>query len=117
MSRPDEYNWAAISLLIAGILNLWISAALFVTLVFLCVGVFWLFPMAVAVVEIVTAARMLAGHRVHSGPVIAGLGLVASLMNFNVLSLCGEVLTLVLCTSVPVSRWLEADPTGGHPEW
>ncbi len=117
MERPNEYNWAAISLLVSGIFNIWFGAILGLSLLMLCCGVFWLIPMAIGVLEVVTAARMLAGQRVHSVVPVAGLGLAASVMNFNVIGLAGEVIALALCSSPPIGKWLEADPEGADESW
>ena len=117
MDRPNEYNYAAIGLLVSGIFNIWIGAILMLSMLVFCCGVLWLLPMAVGVLEVVTAARMLAGHRVHSAMPVAGLGIAASLMNFNVIGLAGEVVALALCSSPPVGRWLEADPEGADEQW
>jgi hypothetical protein len=117
MDRPNEYNWAAIGLLIAGVFNIWIGAILFLSLIFMCCGVLWVVPIAVGILEVITAGRMLAGRRVHSVVPVAGLGLAASMMNFNVVGIAGEVIALALCASPPVGRWLEADPQGADEEW
>jgi hypothetical protein len=117
MPRPSEYTTAGVAMLISGVFNLWIGAMLLVMLIWLCVGVFWIFPILVGIAEIVTGARMVAGQRVHSAVPVAALGVFASCVNFNVMSLAAEIIALALVSSAPVSRWLAEDPEGAVAEW
>lgn len=117
MERPSDYTTAGIALLVAGTLNLWIGAILFLTMVWFCVGILWLFPIVIGMAELVTGIRMLTGKRVHSAVPVAALGVFASMMNFNVLSIAGEVIALALVTTGPVARWLSDDDDGASVEW
>lgn len=117
MPRPSEYTTAGVAMLVSGVFNLWFGAMVFVMLVWVCIGFLWIFPILIGVLEIVTGARMLAGQRVHSALPVGALGVVASLLNFNVFSLAAEVVALALVTSAPVARWLAEDPSGDGAEW
>ena len=85
--------------LLSGLFNGLLSAIWFLSMIWVCVGVFWLIPMAIALAQVLLGGLMLAtGKQFKLTAFVPMLGIVASMCNFNFF---GSVLDIVaICLGI-----------------
>ena len=95
-SPPVQYQISGGLMLISGLFNGFLSLLWFVMLIWVCVGVMWLIPFAMACVEITVGILVLAGVRVPGVQVVSILGGINSLFLFNMWGTVMEMIAAVL---------------------
>lgn len=108
---PPDYKTGATFMLVGSITTLVLYlgwTALFVCgLVTICLVCCTLPLVGVAVWSLVSAGRALGGAPVRSLRVASALGLVASLLTFDVIGIVMQILALVWFSKPDVSEWIE----------
>ena len=83
--------------LLSGLYNALISFILFLTLIWICVGVWFLIPMMLSVVQITAGIVMLVmGRKQKELGFLPALGMLTSMLNFNITALFFDMAALVL---------------------
>ncbi len=91
------YRVAGALMLLSSLWNMVMSAIWFFSLIWVCVGVFWLVPGLLAVVYAGVGIYMLAtGAQVKPIAFAPAIGLLISLMNFNFLGMAIDVVALIM---------------------
>lgn len=109
MDAPQDYKNAGIMMLIGGVINVMMGGLLFILYIWICIGIFWLIPMAVGLAEIVVGVMMLQGNRVPNSMIVSILGIVGGLMNCNWIAVILEILAIVFTQKPEVQSWLRGD--------
>lgn len=104
---PMNYQISGMLMLISGLFNLFISGIYVLGLVWLCIGVFWLIPMMMAVGEVIVGVLALAGVRVPGLQIVSALGVVNSLVLCNIWGAAFEGIAVVLQSQGDVKGYLE----------
>ena len=102
-------------MLASGAMNLLVAGIWFLSLVWLCIGVYWLIPMALAVGEMLVGALALAGIRMRFGRVAAVVGALNGLMLLNVYATTLQGVALALQLLAPVPEWLALEDRVDSP--
>lgn len=89
MSAPSDYKTAGTLMIVSGVLNLLASLALIGTLIWVCVGVFWMVTLGLAIWELSTGIAVSGGQPKRNAKTVAIIGIINSLM-------CGNIIGLVL---------------------
>lgn len=103
---PQEYKLAGIFMLVSGIMNVLTSAALILTLIWICVGVIWVLPLAGGIFEIVIGAQIMSGKRTTNGKTASIIGLISAVLCFNIIGIVMEILALVWFGKPEVERYI-----------
>jgi hypothetical protein len=96
MTDPQRSTVAGTLMIASGALTTLASAGLFFGLVWVCVGVFWLVPLAVGVSEIVVGAAIMGGIPTRRVRTVSVLGMLSALMCGNLIGLALEAGALAL---------------------
>lgn len=104
---PMEYQISGMLMVISGFFNGFLSLIWFFMLIWVCVGILWVIPMMIAVGEILVGVMVLAGMRVPVVQVMSILGLVNSLLLFNMWGAVFEGIAVVLQFQPKVRGYLE----------
>lgn len=104
---PMEYQISGMLMVISGFFNGFLSLIWFFMLIWFCVGILWVIPMMIAVGEIAVGVMVLAGMRVPVVQVMSILGLVNSLILFNMWGALFEGIAVVLQFQPKVRGYLE----------
>ncbi len=86
MDAPKSYKDAGMFNLIAGLLNV-ITAGVFVLALFwMCVGFLWLIPLGAGIYQTWLGFQMQSGTHTPGARNVGLIGLIASVLNFNVIA-------------------------------
>jgi hypothetical protein len=106
MKPPQSYTTAGVLMIISGLFTAMASLALVGGLIWVCVGVFWILPLIVGIVEIGVGALMLGGSVQPRARAVSILGIVAALLSGNLIGLVCEIVAMVQLGSPEVDRYL-----------
>jgi len=106
MEAPQDYKTAGIFMLISGILTTLASLGFILSLIWLCVGVFWILTLVVGILEIAIGAAVMGGTAKPNAKTISILGLVAALLCGNIVGLVLEILAMVNLGKPEVENYL-----------
>ena len=91
------FRIAGVLIVVSGMWNTVLSGIFFLSLIMVCVGVFWIIPAFLAVMEVAVGIVMIAtGKQYRLLAFTPALGLVISLLNFNFIGITLDVLALGL---------------------
>ena len=107
MTPPSEYKTAGTLMIVSGVLNLLASLALVGTLIWICVGAFWMVTLGLAVWEIVTGIAVSGGQPKHNAKTVAIIGIVNSLLCGNVIGLVLQIIAMSKLGSPEVTAYIE----------
>lgn len=109
---PDDYKNAGLFMLISGVVNVIMSALLFIILILMCVGVFWLLPLGAAIFELVVGWE--AYHRrFHRYAKLASIfGIIAAFFCANPIGIGCEIVALIALSKPDVAHWLQRRSAG-----
>ena len=96
MTQPERSTMAGTLMIVSGVLTTLASAGFFFGLIWVCVGVFWLVPMAVGIAEIFVGAAIMGGQPTDRVRTVSALGILSALACGNLVSVALEVGSLVL---------------------
>jgi hypothetical protein len=108
MQPPSDYKTAGVLMLVAGILNLLTAIGLILSLIMICVGVFWVIPLVFAIFEIITGIAALQGQPKANARTISILGMVAAVCCFQVIGLVLEIIAFVNLGKPEVREYITA---------
>ena len=106
MDAPKSYRDAGLMHLVAGILNFITAGVWVLAWIWLCVGVLWLVPMALAAWQAYVGYEMQAGRRVGQAGNMAIVGIVISFFNFNIFAIVLSALALLRSREPDVAGYL-----------
>lgn len=104
---PMEYQISGLLMLISGVFNGFLAMMWFFVFIWVCIGVMWIIPMCVALGEVIVGILVLAGVRMPGLQVMSILGLVNSLLLFNMWGSVMEGVAVVLQFQPKVKGYLE----------
>lgn len=107
MQAPKSYTEAGLFTIIAGALNVLTAFGWFLGLVWFCVGLLWLVPMAIGAYQIYVGVAMQGGKPNSGAKQMGVLGLVAGIFNMNVITIVLGVLTMTKLKEPEVAGYLE----------
>ncbi len=107
-SAPSDYKTMGTFMLVSGITNIGFGLLMTMTLLIVCVGVFYLAVVAVGIVEVIIGLGILQGRPRPTVTVVAVLGLVAGLFSMNAVSLVMQSLTLAWLSRPEIKAYLAA---------
>jgi hypothetical protein len=107
---PTSYKNIGVLMLISGVKGAIISFAWFISLIWVCVGAFWLITLAGAMVEIVVGAMMMSGKVVTNPRIIAIIGIVNSVLCFNIIGVVLEAIALSQMNKPEVEHYISHGP-------
>lgn len=90
----QEYQTAGTLMLASAALNIVTGAMLFISFVWVCVGVVWLIPILAGFYEAYVGFQMLQGQRQPSARTLSIVGLVCGAMNCNPIPVVLEAVAL-----------------------
>ncbi len=96
MSQDPNGTPAGALMITSGVLNVVASGGFILAWGWLCFGLAWIFPLMIGLAEIAIGAAIMGGRPTSRVRGISALGIVASLMCFNVFSVGLEIGSLVL---------------------
>ena len=110
---PSDYTTAGTLMLIAGALNAfaalgWAAGMVF-SFLFICLAPFYLLPFAVAICEIVCGVAASGGRPSSRIKLVSILGLVASLLMLNPVTIVLEIVALIHLSRDEVGAWLRVN--------
>ncbi|MDP2305401.1 MAG: hypothetical protein Q8P18_05195 [Pseudomonadota bacterium] len=106
MQAPKSYTDAGALTILSGVMNVLVGGLLCLSLLMLCVGVFWVIPMGVGVFQIVVGISMQKGQRSSAAGYIGIVGLIAGVFNFNPLAIGAAVLAMLKVKEPEVAGYL-----------
>ncbi|MES2640931.1 MAG: hypothetical protein V4850_15685 [Myxococcota bacterium] len=106
MQAPKSYTDAGALTILSGVMNIIVGGLLFLTMVWVCVGVLWLVPMAVGVFQVVVGISMNGGKRTSAASYISIVGIIAGVCNFNPLGIGAAVLAMLKVKEPEVAGYL-----------
>lgn len=104
---PMEYQISGVLMVVSGMFNIMISGLVFLSLVWVCIGVFWLIPMFIGMAEIGVGVLAIAGVRIPGLQAVSVLGLLNSMFLCNMWSALAEGVAAVLQFQPRVRGYLE----------
>lgn len=107
VQTPMEYQISGMLMVISGLFNGFLAFIWFIMLIWVCVGVMWIIPMMIALGEVLVGVMVLTGARVPAVQVMSILGLVNSLILFNMWGAVFEGIATVLQFQPKVRGYLE----------
>ncbi len=107
MDVPSEYKTGGTLLLVSGAINLMTALVWVFSLIWVCVGIFWLVPAAAAAYQCFVGFQAMQGTPTQGGKMAAISGIVAGALNFNPLPLILAVVAMVNFNKPEVVDWLE----------
>ncbi len=106
MEAPKAYTESGALTILSGALNIITGGLLFLMLIWVCVGVMWLVPMAIGVFQIVVGLSMNKGTPHAMAKRIGVVGIVAGVCNMNPLAIGASVLTMLNVKKPEVAGYL-----------
>ena len=107
MEAPQNYKNAGLANLIGGGLNLMTSLMAILSLIWVCIGIFWVIPAAASAYQAYVGWQMFQGQPVAAAKNGSIAGIVGGLFNFNIISVaCGGFAFMQLGND-EVAGWLE----------
>ena len=86
MEIPSTYKTAAICQMISGVLTIMVSGGLFLSLIWICIGVLWLVPMAIGAWQIYVGWQMHNGERVANAQTVAIVNAITAFLSGSLIS-------------------------------
>ena len=110
MTPPGHYNTAGTLMLISGVINALLSLYLVLILIWVCVGVVFLIPLAGGLAEIITGLAVVRGQTRPAAPTLSIVGIISSALCCNPIGLVLEIVAQALFRTREVTLWLEEVP-------
>ena len=110
---PSDYTTAGTLMLIAGALNAlsafgW-ATSMVISFLFICLAPFYLLPLTVAIFEIICGVAASGGRPSPRIKLVSILGLVASLLMLNPVTIVLEIVALIHLSRPEVGDWLRVN--------
>jgi hypothetical protein len=106
VEAPSDYKNAGLANLIGGALNVLWGLSLTLGFLIMCIGVFWLIPVAMGGWQIMVGMNMYNGQSNASAKNATIAGIVASVLNFNIFSLAAGVYAYMMLGKPEVAGFL-----------
>jgi len=107
VEAPQPYKTAGIVNMVCGIFNLLYSASMILSLIWVCVGAWWIIPAAASAFQIFIGFQMYQGQVSPQAKNSAIAGIAGGLMSFNILCAIGSVFAFMQVGDDEVVGWLE----------
>lgn len=107
MDIPNDYKTAGILNLVGGGLTLLVSGLYFLSLIWVCVGVVYLVPMAMGAWQAYVGFNMNNGQPQGQAKTAAIVGIVSGVLTFNIIALIASVVAMMNVNKPEVAGWLE----------
>lgn len=107
MEVPDAYKTAGLVNLIGGALNVMMSLVWVLSLIWVCIGIFWLVPLAASGYQAWIGWQMYNGEPQAAAKNASIAGIVGGLFCFNILSAACGAFAMMQVGNDEVAGWLE----------
>lgn len=107
MEVPAAYKNAGLANLIGGALNAFVSFWYVLGMIWICIGIFWLVPMAASGWSAYVGWQMYNGEATPSAKNASIAGIVGALFSFNILSAAASGFAFMQLGNDEVKGWLE----------
>lgn len=107
MTPPSDYKTAGTLMIVSGVLNLLASLALIGTLIWVCVGAFWMVTLGLAIWELVTGIAVSGGQPKANAKTVAIIGIINSLMCGNIIGLVLQIIAMSKLGTPEVTAYIE----------
>ena len=112
MEAPQAYKNAGIANLISGFLSVSANGLMFLSLVWVCIGVIWLVPLAAGFYQCYVGYQMFQGQVTPAAKNGTIAGIVAGVCAFNIFSIGGSAFAFMQLGDDEVAGWLEQNGVG-----
>ncbi len=109
MDAPNDYKNAGIANIIGGALNVMMALLWTLSLIWICIGLFWLVPAAMGAWQIMVGLKMYNGEPNSSAKNATIAGLVAGALNFNIMSIGAGIFAFMMLGKPEVAGYLESN--------
>jgi hypothetical protein len=92
---PNAYRLSGAMMIGSGVINAGMAAMWVLGLGFLCVGLLWIVPLAVAIGEVVVGLLAVLGVPIRFGPIAAVVGIVNGTLLFSFPAVALQIVALV----------------------
>lgn len=109
MDAPQTYKTAGMLQLASGVWNILVSLGVIMGFIWVCIGVFWVVPLAMSVWQVMVGLKMNGGEPNPNAKTAAIVGAVAGLFSFNIISAILSGVAWMQLGNEEVAGWLEAN--------
>ena len=107
MEAPQQYKTAGIINLACGVFSLLTNLVWTITLIFVCIGLFWLIPAAAGGYQAFVGWQMYNGEASPQAKNASIAGIVAGVFGFNIITAAGSAYAMMQVGEDEVKGWLE----------
>lgn len=107
MEAPQPYKTAGLVNMICGAFNLLYSLGMVLSLIWVCIGIWWLIPAAASGFQAFIGYQMYSGQVSPQAKNSAIAGIAGGLCSFNLLCAAGSVFAFMQVGDDEVVGWLE----------
>lgn len=112
MEVPSDYKLAGILNLVSGGLNVFAGLVWTASLMLVCVGFVWLIPVGIGGWQIMVGMKQNGGKADKNAKNVAIAGIIAGVLNMNILSIICSVVALLKTNTPEIAGWIEANAEG-----
>jgi hypothetical protein len=111
MEAPQPYKTAGLLNLVGGLFNITTGLVWTLSLLLVCVGVFWIVPMAMGAFQLFIGIGMQSGKLNGNAKLATIMGIVAGVLNFNPVTIILSVIAYMQLGDPEVAGFLEQTPS------
>jgi hypothetical protein len=109
---PQDYKTTGIFMLVSGILSILASLAFIASLIWICVGAFWVLTLAAGIFEVIVGAAAMSGKYQANAKTVSIIGIVGGILCGNIVGAVLEVLAMVNLGKPEVMAWMSDQAAG-----
>jgi hypothetical protein len=107
VDAPTAYKNAGLGNLIGGLFSAFTAFAMLMSLIWVCIGVFWLIPLGASCWQAFVGWQMYQGQPVANAKTASIVGVVSALCSFNMVAAMGGGFAMMQFNEPDVAGWLE----------
>lgn len=109
MEAPKEYKDGGLAILVSGVFNIMTAGIWILTLIWVCVGILWVIPLAIGCWQAFVGLQVYQGKPQPSAKMAAIAGIVAGVFNVNPIAILGGVLGMMNVGKEEAVAFLESN--------
>lgn len=109
MEAPKAYKDSGVAIMVSGIFNVMTSGIWVLSLFWICIGFFWLIPMAVGAWQAWVGYQVMQGQPNANAKNASIAGIVAGVLNMNPIAIAGGVFGMMGVDKPESVAFLEAN--------
>jgi hypothetical protein len=107
MDAPKAYKDGGVAVLVSGIFNVMTAGIWVLSLFWICIGFFWLIPMAIGAWQAWVGYQMMQGQPNGQAKTASIAGIVAGVLNLNPIGIIGAIFGMMACDKPETRAFLE----------